>query len=74
LKKEQDPEIWSTELEDYRIKIEELRSSITNNQFMTHVLNRMTSDYDLQLALVENHINNKLNPLTVDEIRNSLIP
>jgi gag-polypeptide of LTR copia-type len=49
LKKGQDPEIWLTEFEDYRMKLEELGSSITDNQFMIHILNNMTSDYDLQL-------------------------
>jgi hypothetical protein len=72
LKKGQDPEIWLTEFEDYQMKLEELGSSITDNQFMIHILNNMTLDYDLQLALMEKHINDKLNPLTVDEIRDDL--
>jgi gag-polypeptide of LTR copia-type/Zinc knuckle len=72
LKKGQDPEIWLTELEEYRMKLEELGSSITDNQFMTHILNNMTSDYDLQLALMEKRINDKSSPLTVDEIRDDL--
>jgi gag-polypeptide of LTR copia-type/Zinc knuckle len=72
LKKGQDPEIWLTELECYRMKLEELGSNITDNQFMIHILNNMTSYYDLQLALMERQINDKLSPLTVDEIRDDL--
>ena len=72
MKKGQDPEIWLTDLEDYRMKFEELGSGITDNQFMIHILNNMTSDYDLQLAMMEKRINGTLNPLTVDEIRDDL--
>ena len=72
LKKNQDPEIWITELEDLRMKLEELGSSISDNQFMIHILNNMTSDYDLQLAMMEKRINDKMNPLTIDEIRADL--
>jgi hypothetical protein len=39
---------------------------------MIHILNNMTSDYDLQLALMERRINDKVSPLTVDEIRDDL--
>jgi hypothetical protein len=69
LKKGQDPDVWIAELEDYRIKLDELGSSISENQFILHILNIMTADYDLQLAMMEKRINDKINPLTVDEIR-----
>jgi hypothetical protein len=36
-----------------------LRSSISENQFMIHVLKNLTSDYDLQLALMEKRIGDK---------------
>jgi gag-polypeptide of LTR copia-type len=57
LKKSQDPEIWLTELEDLRMKFEDLGSSITDNQFMIHTLNNMTADYNLQLAMMEKRMN-----------------
>ena len=60
------PEIWLIELEDYRVKLEELIVSITDNQFMIHILNNMTSDYDLQLAMME-----KRELMTLDEPVNS---
>jgi hypothetical protein len=62
LKKNQDLEIWITELE-------ELGSSITDNRFMIHILNNMTSDYDLQLEIMEKRVNDKMYQLTIDEIR-----
>ena len=72
LKKGQDPDVWITELEDYRMKLDELGSSISENQFILHILNNMTADYDLQLAMMEKRLNDKTNPLTVDEIRDDL--
>ena len=35
-------------------------------------IHNMTSDYDLQLAMMEMRIKDKLNPLTVDEIRDDI--
>jgi len=72
LKKGQDPDIWITELEDYRMRLEELGSSISDNQFILHILNNMTDDYELQLAMMEKRIADGSNPLTIDEIRDDL--
>jgi hypothetical protein len=47
LKKGQDPEIWITELEDLRVRLEAIGLSISENQFMIHILNNLTSDYEL---------------------------
>ncbi len=54
------------------MKLDELGSSISENQFILHILNNMTADYDLQLAMMEKRLNDKVNPLTVDEIRDDL--
>jgi hypothetical protein len=67
-KKGQEPDIWITELEDYRMRLEELVSSISDNQFNLHILNNMTDDYDLQLDMMEKRVTDKSNPLTIDEI------
>jgi hypothetical protein len=69
LKKDQDPEVWITESEDLCIKLENMRSCITENQFMIHILNNLTSDYDLQLALLEGRVGDADKPLTVEEVR-----
>jgi hypothetical protein len=49
LKKGQKPEVWIIELEDLRVRLDIMGSSISENQFMKHVLNNLTSDYALQL-------------------------
>jgi hypothetical protein len=60
-----------TELEDYQMRLEELGSSISDNQFILHILNNMTEDYDLQLAMMEKRVTNKSNLLTIDKIRDN---
>jgi hypothetical protein len=72
LKKVQDPEVWITELEDLCVKLENMGSCITENQFMIHILNNLTSDYDLQLALMERRVGDADTPLTVEEVRGEL--
>ena len=39
---------------------------------MIHVLNNLTPDYDLQVALLERRIGDDVNPLIVSEIRAEL--
>jgi hypothetical protein len=72
LKKGQDPEIWITELEELRVRLEAMGSSISENQFMIHILNNLTSDYELQLALIERIVGDDEKPLTIEEIRGEL--
>jgi hypothetical protein len=72
LKKGQDPKVWITELEDLCIKLENLSSCITENQFMIHILNNFTSDYDLQLALMERRVGDADKPRIVEEFRGEL--
>jgi hypothetical protein len=54
------------------MRLEELGSSISDNQFILHILNNMTKDYNLQLAMMEKRVTDKSNPLTIDEIRDNL--
>jgi hypothetical protein len=72
LKKGQDPEVWITELEDLCVTLENMGSCITEDQFMIHILNNLTSDYDLQLALMERRVGDDDKPLTVEEVRGEL--
>jgi hypothetical protein len=50
------------------MRLEDLGSIISDNQFTLHILNNMTDDYDLQLAMMEKRVMYKSNPLTSDEI------
>jgi hypothetical protein len=36
---------------------------------MIHILNNLTSDYELQLAMMERRVGDSERPLTVEEIR-----
>jgi hypothetical protein len=69
LKKGQDLDVWITESEDLCVKLENMGTCITENQFMIHILNNLTSDYDLQLALMERRVGDVDKPLTVEEVR-----
>jgi hypothetical protein len=72
LKKGQDPKVWITELEDLRVMLENMGYCTTENQFMIHILNNLTSDYDLQFALMERRVGDADKPLTVEKIRDEL--
>jgi hypothetical protein len=51
------------------MKLEDMGSAMTDDQFMIHVLNNLTSDYELQMVILDKRIRNKKNPLEVDELR-----
>jgi Zinc knuckle len=67
-----DPEVWNTELEYLCVRLEDMGSSISDNQFMIHMLNNLTSDYELQLALMEKRVGDAEKPLTIEEIKAEL--
>jgi gag-polypeptide of LTR copia-type len=71
LKKGEDPEVWITELEDLRMRLH-MGSTISDNQFMIRVLNNVTSDYDLQLALMEKRVGDMDRLLSIAEIKSEL--
>jgi hypothetical protein len=50
------------------MRLEELGSRVSESQFILHILNNMTDDYDLQLAMMYKRVMDKSNPLIVDEI------
>jgi hypothetical protein len=72
LNKGQDPEIWIKELEDLCVKLENMASSMTENQIMTHIMNKLTSGYDRQFTLMERRVGDASEPLTVKEVRGEL--
>jgi hypothetical protein len=39
---------------------------------MTHILNNLNSDYDLQLALMERRVGDADKPLTIEDVRGDL--
>ena len=72
LSKNEDPDAWITTLEEFRMKLEDMGSAMTDDQLIIHVLNNLKIDYELQMVLLEKRIGNKDNPLDVDELREEL--
>jgi hypothetical protein len=60
-------EEWLSWNESLRIKLEPMGSVMTDDQFIVQVLNSLTSDYKLQMLLLEKQIGNKENPLSIEE-------
>jgi transcription-repair coupling factor (superfamily II helicase) len=54
------------------VRLEDMGSKFSDNQFMIHVLYNLTSDYDLQLALIKKRVGNAERPLNVEEIKDEL--
>jgi hypothetical protein len=54
--KNEDPDFCITKFEEFRMKLEDMGSAMTDDQFMMHVLNNLTSDYELQIVLLEKRI------------------
>jgi len=54
------------------MKLEDMGSAMTDDQYMIHVLKNLTSDYELQMVLLEKRIGNKTNPLKGDDLREVL--
>jgi hypothetical protein len=44
-------------------------SCITENHFMIHIFNKLSSDYDFQLALMERRVGDTDKTLTVEDVR-----
>jgi hypothetical protein len=59
LKKSQDPEVWFTELKRFCVRLEDMDSYISENRFMTPMMNNQTQDDKLQLALMERRVGDK---------------
>jgi gag-polypeptide of LTR copia-type len=72
LGKNEDPVMWINNLEDLRIKLETMGSNMTDDQFIVQVLNSLTSDYELQMLLLEKQIGSKDNPLSIEDLKEEL--
>jgi hypothetical protein len=49
MKKKVDPEVFMTYLEDVRERLKPINSKMTDEWFIVHVLNNLTSDYHNQI-------------------------
>jgi hypothetical protein len=59
-------------LEEFFFRLEDMGSSISENQFMIHLLNNLTTFYDLQISLLKKRIRGEDEPLTIEAIRTEL--
>jgi gag-polypeptide of LTR copia-type len=72
LSKDEDLDVWIANLEDLRIKLEVMGSSMTDKQFMIQILNSLTEEYELQMLLLEKRIVDVNNPLTIEKLKEEL--
>jgi hypothetical protein len=63
----EDPDAWITTLVELRMKLEDMGSVRTDDHFIVHVLKNLTSDFELQMVLLEKRIGNKSKLLEVNE-------
>jgi hypothetical protein len=72
LKKKTDPDVFITYLEDIQGCMSKMNSSMTDDQFILHVMNNLTKDYEMQILKLEEKIGYKFNALTIKNLRHEL--
>jgi gag-polypeptide of LTR copia-type len=72
LKSGGDPDKWITELERIQMRMEEMGSDMTDKQFIVHVLNNLTPEYDVVVDVNHVRIDSTTNPLSIDNQRKLL--
>jgi hypothetical protein len=54
------------------MQMEEMESTMTDDQFMIHVLNNLTSEYKMDVSKLEDRICTKNDPLDIEDTRDAL--
>ena len=72
LKKGMDPDVWIFQMEDTRMRLEEMKSVMLEKHFPIHLISNLTSEYNYTVALVEIRLDSTINPLTLEELRADL--
>ncbi len=70
LQRGQDPDEWLLQLDLLRIRLEDMGSPITNEDFTTHVIYNLTPDYSELVTSLEGN----LEELTVDTLKERILP
>ena len=70
--KNQDPDLYISYLEDLRIRLAEMKSMMTDDQFIMHILNNLDREYEFQVNLMERRVGAATDPLTLEEVRDEL--
>ena len=63
--KSADPDIWMTSLEEIRVRMEEMKSVMSDDQFMIYVMNNLTLDYEILVDILGRRIGATNDPLTI---------
>jgi hypothetical protein len=69
LKKGKDPDKWITYLEELSDRLEGMGSTTKEDQFLVHILNNLSKEYELQVLLMEKRIGSTIDPLSVEDLR-----
>ena len=72
LRKGVDPDVWISQMEDTRMRLAEMKSTMTDKHFLMHLINNLTQEYEYTVALVEKRLDDVQNPLTLEELRADL--
>jgi hypothetical protein len=72
LKKKADPDVFITYLEDLRLNMAEMKSTMSDDQFLLHLLNNLTKEYEPEVKDLEKRIGSSTDPLDIEEVREDL--
>jgi hypothetical protein len=67
-----DPDAYIGHLEDLRAQMAEMGSEMTDDQFMMHVTNNLTSEYENQVNNNKKRIGHDNDPIDIEELRDEL--
>jgi hypothetical protein len=59
-------------MDSKRVQMETMESTMTDNQFMIHIMNNLPSEYDVSASLLGRWIGKKDGGLTIEEMRSGL--
>ncbi len=67
-----DPEEWVTELEILRQKLKVMKSEITDEDMMIHILNNLPKEYENLVEVAEQKLDDKSDPLDLEGLKTLL--
>ena len=71
-KKTKDPEVWISELEILRSRLEEMGTTVDDEFLILYILNNLPSEYDNVVENLEERVDSIINPLGLEDVRQKL--
>jgi len=68
----QDPDVWISELELLRTRLQKMGSNIDESYIMIHIMNNLPSAYDNLIDNLEDKLEASTDPLTLESLREKL--